>query len=121
MKPRALALVGLLALCTGSTPPAAAAERPNIILVMSDDIGIGGFSCYGADKYKTPHLDALARSGARFEHCYSMALCGPSRACLMTGRYAFRTGMVGNNTGQKVSPDREVCIAKVLKEAGYAT
>lgn len=121
MNPRTFALLALLTLCIGSTPPPAVAEQPNIILIMSDDIGLGGFSCYGADKYKTPHLDALARSGARFEHCWSMALCGPSRACLMTGRYAFRTGMVANNTGQKVSPEREVGIARVLKEAGYAT
>jgi arylsulfatase A-like enzyme len=96
MKPYTFVLSGLLSLCAGSTPSAAAAARPNIVLIMSDDIGIGGFSCYGADNYKTPHIDALAKSGARFEYCYSMALCGPSRACLMTGRYAFRTGMVRN-------------------------
>jgi arylsulfatase A len=102
-------------------PEGGAAERPNVILIMSDDIGIGGFSCYGSDKYKTPHLDALAQNGVRYEHCFSMALCGPSRACLLTGRYAFRTGMTSNGTGNKVSPDKEVCIARVLKEAGYAT
>src|SRR5262249_14331465 len=101
---------------TAAEPP-----RPNLILIMSDDIGIGGFSCYGGYKPKTPPLDALARDGLRFEHCFSMALCGPSRACLLTGRYAFRTGMVDNNTGKRVTPDREVCVAKVLKEAGYAT
>ncbi len=117
---RPLFLVGLFALFSG-TASADEAQRPNIILIMSDDIGIGGFSCYGSDKYRTPRIDALAQGGVRFEHCFSMALCGPSRACLLTGRYPFRTGMVNNNTGKRVSPDREVCIARVLREAGYAT
>ncbi len=96
-------------------------DRPNIILILADDLGIGGFGCYGSDRYKTPNVDALARGGIRFESCYSMPLCGPSRACLLTGRYAFRTGMVHNSTGRKVSPEREVTIAQVLRQAGYAT
>lgn len=112
---------GLLAWLAGAPVQAAEPKRPNLILIMSDDIGIGGFSCYGGDKYKTPRLDALAREGIRFEYCFSMPLCGPSRACLLTGRYAFRTGMVANQSGKKVTPDREVCIARVLREAGYAT
>ncbi len=112
----AAAIVGIV-----PVPAAALAERPNIVLIMTDDIGIGGFSCYGGDKHKTPNIDALAKNGVRFEQCHSMALCGPSRACLLTGRYAFRTGMTGNNTGRRVAPDREVCIAKLLKEAGYTT
>src|SRR5688572_11218072 len=94
-----LAGLGLLALA--SPVHAAPVERPNIILIMSDDIGIGGFSCYGSDKYKTPQIDALAAGGVRFENCYSVPLCGPSRACLLTGRYPFRTGMTSNNTGKK--------------------
>jgi arylsulfatase A len=105
----------------GGPLPAAEVQRPNVILLLADDIGVGGFGCYGGDKYRTPNLDALARGGTRFEYCYSMPLCGPSRACLLTGRYAFRTGMAGNNTGRRVSPDREVCLARVLREAGYAT
>lgn len=121
MRHATVAYALLLALTATHAGGAAAAERPNIILILADDIGIGGFGCYGADAYKTPHLDALARGGMRFESCYSMPLCGPSRACLLTGRYAFRTGMVHNNTGRKVSPDREVTIARVLREAGYAT
>jgi arylsulfatase A len=114
-------LVGGALAALGSGTVAAAEQRPNIVLIMVDDIGIGGFSCYGSDKYQTPQIDALAQSGVRFEHCFSMALCGPSRACLLTGRYAFRTGMTGNNTGKKVTPDREVCVARVLREAGYTT
>jgi arylsulfatase A len=121
MTHRTFAIGIILALVFGIAPLAHGAERPNIILIMSDDIGIGGFSCYGSDRFKTPHIDALAKGGMRFEHCFSMALCGPSRACLLSGRYGFRTGMVSNGTGKLVRPDKEICIAKVLKEAGYAT
>ncbi len=107
----------VLALLAAGRP----AERPNIIFILSDDMGITGYSCYGGDRFKTPQLDALARTGLRFEHCFAAPLCGPSRALCMTGRYAFRTGMTNNNTGAKVSPKNEVGIAKVLKQAGYAT
>ena len=62
-----------------ATPPA----RPNIIFILADDLGIGNVGCYGADHFKTPHIDALAKSGIRFEHCYAAPLCGPSRALLM--------------------------------------
>jgi arylsulfatase A len=103
-----------------------AAERtPNIIFILADDLGIDGVSCYGADKRKTPQIDRLAASGTRFEICYAAPLCGPSRCALMTGRYAFRTGGIGNGSwrdggpGAK-SPDEQP-IAKLLQQAGYAT
>lgn len=63
------------------------AQKPNIIFILADDLGIGSVSSYGADNFKTPNIDKLADSGIRFEHCYSSPLCGPSRALLMTGRY----------------------------------
>ncbi len=94
--------------------------RPNIVFILADDIGISGFSSTGG-AYKTPHVDKLAAEGVRFEHCFSAPLCAPSRALCMTGRYAFRTGVVSNNTGGKARPDRETSIAKLLKGAGYAT
>ncbi|MEW6356873.1 MAG: sulfatase-like hydrolase/transferase [Planctomycetota bacterium] len=99
----------------------AAGQKPNIIFILSDDYGIGGIGCYGSDRYKTPNLDALAQTGLRFECCFSAPLCAPSRALCMTGRYGFRTGTVNNGTGGEVHPDKEVCIAKVMKQAGYAT
>jgi hypothetical protein len=85
--------------------PAAGRDRPNIVLILADDIGITGFSCYGGDAFRTPHIDALARSGIRFERCFSAPLCGPSRAQLLTGRYGFRTGVVSNETGGKARPE----------------
>jgi arylsulfatase A len=53
--------------------------------------------CYGSDNYKTPNIDALARSGTRYTHGYTISLCGPSRAQILTGRYGFRTG--GSKSG----------------------
>lgn len=101
--------------------PGATAARPNIVFILADDLGIPTESCYGADHFKTPHLDALARSGFRFEHCYASPLCGPSRAMLMTGRYAYHTGMTGNKTGHLLKPATEVMMPRMLKSAGYVT
>ncbi len=96
-------------------------RKPNIIFIFSDDYGIGGVGCYGSDRFKTPNLDALAQGGIRFEYCFSMPLCAPSRGATMTGRYPFRTGVLDNGAGAAAHPDKEVCIAKVMKQAGYAT
>jgi len=97
------------------------AKKPNIIFIFSDDYGIGGVGCYGSDRFKTPNLDALAQTGVRFEHCFSMPLCAPSRGVTMTGQYPFRTGVIDNGTGGRLLPDKEVCIARVMKDAGYDT
>ncbi|MGZ4989012.1 MAG: sulfatase-like hydrolase/transferase, partial [Limisphaerales bacterium] len=53
------------------------ASKPNIILILSDDVGLGNISCYGADKFKTPHIDAMAKAGTRFTYSYAAPLCGP--------------------------------------------
>ena len=95
-------------------------SRPNIIFILSDDYGIAGMGCYGG-AYKTPNLDALAAGGTRFEYCFSAPLCAPSRAMCVFGRYGFRTGVTDNGFGAAATPQKEVCIAKVLKDAGYAT
>lgn len=94
--------------------------KPNIVFILADDYGIPGVSCYGGE-FKTPNLDALAAGGIRFERCFSAPLCGPSRALGMFGRYAFRTGVLTNESGPAAKPDKEISIAKVLKQAGYAT
>lgn len=111
-----------LALASGMTVgmSAAEAERPNVVLIMADDLGLPALSCTGGI-YPTPHLDALAREGVRFEHTFSAALCGPTRATLLTGRYPFRTGMKNNNAGALVTPEKDGCVALRMKEAGYAT
>ncbi|MBI5833931.1 MAG: sulfatase-like hydrolase/transferase [Armatimonadetes bacterium] len=99
---------------------APAGRRPNIILILSDDVGIAELSCYGGE-HPTPRLDALAGAGIRFEQCYSTPLCGPSRCQLLTGRYPFRTGLNTNQSATAVSPQREVMIPTVMRKAGYVT
>lgn len=91
-------------------------EKPNIILIMADDLGYECLGCYGSVSYKTPILDRLARTGMRFDHCYSQPLCTPSRVQIMTGRYNFRNyKMFG------YFDIEEITFAHVLKEAGYGT
>lgn len=119
----ALWLVGVLAAAGGLPTASAAAERPNILFIFADDCGTDCFGCYGSDRARslTPNIDALARSGARFERCYSTPLCGPSRCLIMTGRYGFRTGGLTNQTAGKPSFRNEPALARILKQAGYAT
>jgi arylsulfatase A len=109
----------------GGSALAAAPSKPNIIFVLADDLGIDGVSCYGADTHKTPQIDALAASGLRFQTCYAAPLCGPSRCLLMTGRYAFRTGGLTNQSWRGGGPGAlstdEFPMARLLKQAGYAT
>lgn len=98
-------------------------SRPNIVFMLADDYGLDGVGCYGSDRFrgKTPNLDRLAATGIRFDRCYSTPLCGPSRCQLMTGRYPFRTGGLTNQTAGRPTPVDEFSIARLLKQAGYAT
>ncbi len=111
-------LAPLLALALACS--AHAAGKPNIILILADDIGLPGFGCTGGI-YKTPNIDALAAGGTRFETCFAAPLCAPSRAMLMTGRYAFRTGVTDNGRGAEATPEKDGCVAQLMKQAGYAT
>lgn len=113
-------LSALLCYVLTSTLALAAVEKPNIILIMSDDVGIGDIHCYGGP-FKTPNIDVLAKGGTRFEYCYASPLCGPSRCELLTGRYPFRTGHNSNQSANAVAPDREIMMPTVMKKAGYIT
>jgi arylsulfatase A len=119
------ALLLLASLCALGDQLSAAPAKPNIIFILADDFGLDGVSCYGADKHKTPQIDKLAASGMRFETCYASPLCGPTRCALMTGRYAFRTGGLQNQSWRAGGPGAkskdEQPVAKLLKQAGYAT
>ena len=71
-----------------------ASAKPNVVLVMADDLGYGGLGCYGSQTYETPRLDWLARRGLRFTDFHSNGtVCSPTRASIMTGRYPTRTGV----------------------------
>jgi len=95
--------------------------KPNIIFILSDDVGLGDIGCYGSDRYKTPRIDELAKGGIRYDRCFAEPLCGPSRCESLTGRYPFRTGMISNQSGAVPRPENEIMIPKVLKPAGYVT
>ena len=120
---RFLAIIALLATVAAPLLAADQSAKPNILFILTDDTGIEGYGCYGSDRFKgrTPNIDALARSGVRFERCYSAPLCGPTRCQLMTGRYGFRTGGVNNQAAHSPSIKDEPSLAKTLKQAGYAT
>ena len=98
-----------------------ATDKPNIVFILADDAGIDNLSCYGGDKYKTPEIDRLATGGTRFTRTYGAPLCGPSRALILTGRYAFRTGATNQDKTGTFTPAQEIMMPKVLKEAGYVT
>lgn len=100
---------------------AAEGRKPNIIFILTDDVGLGNISCCGGDNFKTPRIDALAKTGTRFEQCFSTPLCGPSRCQCLTGRYPFRTGMISNASGDVPIPANEIMIPTILKPAGYVT
>ena len=100
-----------------SSPAALAEDRqPNVLLIMADDVGWECFSCYGAEDYRTPRIDELARDGVRFTHCYSTPICTTSRVQLMTGKYNFR-----NYTHFGYLDPREKTIGHLMKDAGYQT
>jgi arylsulfatase A-like enzyme len=95
----------------------AQAAPPNIVIILADDLGFSDIGCYGGE-IQTPNLDRLAASGLRFSQFYNCALCGPSRAALMTGQYPHRVGITAW-TG--LLNDRCATLFELLKRAGYRT
>lgn len=91
-------------------------RKPNIILILADDLGYETLSCNGGKSYSTPHLDKMASEGARFNHCYSLPLCTPSRVQLMTGRYGFRNYKKFGELDMK-----ERTFGNLLRDNGYKT
>jgi arylsulfatase A len=89
---------------------------PNVILIMADDLGVEGLSCYGSESCATPNLDALAAEGVRFTQCHAQPLCTPSRVKLMTGRSNIR-----NYSAFSILEPDEPTIGQHFKSAGYAT
>lgn len=98
-----------------------AAERPNIVLVMTDDQGYGDLSCHGNPDVRTPHLDELYRQSVRFTNFHVDPTCAPTRAALITGRYSLSTGVWHTIAGRSFLHPEEITIANVLKGAGYTT
>ena len=118
----------LLLTASGTVALADLPRRPNVIVILADDLGYSDLGCYGGE-ISTPNIDALAKSGVRFEQCYNSARCCPSRASLMTGLYPSQAG-IGDFTTDKPDPERGpgylgrlndqcVTLAEVLRTAGY--
>ena len=99
----------------------AAARGPNIVIFLADDQGWGDLSATGNTNLRTPNIDSLARDGARLDRFYVCAVCAPTRAEFLTGRYHPRGGVRGVSTGQERLNLDERTLADVLKSAGYAT
>ena len=91
-----------------------AAERPNILIIFTDDQGYADLACYGNKKNKTPRMDQLAKEGTRFTSFYAQSVCGPSRSALLTGRYPFRSKGWG-------MPASEITFAELIRKTGYQT
>ncbi len=124
-----LSRVGSLLLLCGSAVAAepgraVAADRPNVVFIVADDMGYADMGTQGAQGFKTPHLDQLAREGTRFTNFYvAQAVCTASRAALMTGCYPNRIGMHGayNHTSRDGIADEEWLLPEMFKDRGYAT
>ena len=114
-------LLSMLAACLlcSSSSTLSAESRPNIFVILADDVGREVLECYGGSSYETPNLNQLAVSGARFEHCYAMPVCHPTRVTLMTGQYPRHLGNPKWGSFPKHAESRT--FANVAKYAGYAT
>ena len=133
----ALAIQGALPSAVGRAAEASsAAIRPNVILILADDLGINDLGCYGRQDHRTPHLDQLASQGVRFTCAYTaQPICSPSRAALMTGKAPARLHLTNFLPGRPDAPSQkllqpriegqlpleEVTVAELLQQAGYAT
>jgi arylsulfatase A-like enzyme len=95
--------------------------RPNILLIITDDQGYGDLGSAGNPVLQTPHLDRLARQSVRLTQFYVSPVCSPTRAGLLTGRYAYRTGVVDTWLGRSMMHTGEVTLAEMLRPAGYKT
>jgi arylsulfatase A len=113
-------IIAVLAIALAIAPSSArAADKPNILLILADDVGREVLGCYGGTSYKTPNIDRLASGGVRFEHAYAMPVCHPTRTTLLTGQYPFRLGYPEWGTFPRDVEKRT--LPAVLQAAGYST
>ncbi|MCP4784108.1 MAG: sulfatase-like hydrolase/transferase [Fuerstiella sp.] len=101
-------------------------SRPNILFILLDNVGKDWFRCYGSQENQTPNIDRLARTGLKVRNCYVTPVCSTTRTMLLTGRYPFTTGWHTHHDpaiygGGYFDWKREVCMARVMRDAGYDT
>jgi arylsulfatase A len=111
-----LSLAGCAKPSSAPQPHDARAPRPNLLVFLADDLGRECLGSYGGRSYETPALDRFAREGMRFERCFAMPMCHPSRTTLLTGRYPFRT-----NARWGTLPEDELTFGRLLAQSGYDT
>ncbi|MCO6043224.1 arylsulfatase [Aeoliella sp. ICT_H6.2] len=99
---------------SGATPP-------NIVLILTDDLGWGDLACHGNPVIETPHIDDMLDAGGELTRFYVSPVCSPTRASLMTGRYNYRTRVIDTYRGHSMMDTEEVTVAELLRTAGYAT
>lgn len=126
MKTLGLLLLCMLALAHGSVAQHRTLDKPNIVLIVADDLGYGDVGFNGQKLIKTPNIDRLATQGLRFNQFYAgTTVCAPSRSALLTGKHTGHTYIRGNKgvdpEGQEPLADSVVTLAEVLKKAGYTT
>lgn len=115
-----VAALGALLLFPWSGPLSAADRPPNIVYIMTDDLGYGDLGCYGQEVVRTPHIDRLASEGMRFtDHYAGHTVCRPSRLVLWTGKHVGHTGLIGNRDFNLTGTENTV--SGLLQDAGYAT
>ncbi len=113
--------------CTNSKKEAETKQKPNVLIILTDDLGYGDISCYGQQNYETPHIDNLAENGVSCTDFYvPTPYCAPSRATLLTGRFPLRHGMIRNPTPDRGVNDigigaNEITLGESFQEAGYHT
>jgi uncharacterized sulfatase len=129
---RSIAILATLSIIAGTADAderASSAPRPNIVIILADDLGFGDLGCYGHPRFKTPNLDRMAAEGVRLTQFNTpMPFCAPTRAALLTGRYPFRCGLSTNPAPDGgpaedgvALPAGEITLAQILRGAGYAT
>ena len=118
---RTLALIAVILLASACEPAAEEPDRPNIILIMTDDQGWAQLGSHGDPVLQTPRLDAMAAESVEMTRFYVSPVCAPTRAALMTGRYNYRTGVVDTYLGRAMMAPDEVTIAEMLGDSGYRT
>lgn len=96
-------------------------RRPNILMILTDDQGYGDVGIHGNDRIHTPNIDGIARSGVDMTNFSMMPVCSPTRACLLTGRYNYRTGVTDTWLGRSMMRPDETTLAEALKSGGYRT
>jgi arylsulfatase len=117
-------LLGLAASVVAGAQGQHSSGPPNIVIILTDDMGYGDLGCFGAKRIRTPNIDRLGREGMRFTDFYvSQPVCTPARASLLTGAYANRISLEGalNPTSTVGIHDNEFLLSELLKERGYAT